>query len=146
MEVRNGSRLFFALTLFLIWSVNYTVSAQEDGFDNLSNFRFAIMAPDQSRSFTAESNGMFDLMFIHVIVLGQGTLRISVSKTDTIGEVIAVMQKGEGYPDSGCNVGITPRTLTLSSRFWWDYGTTVVASGLFSMEEGPHKYTVRLSY
>ena len=142
--MKKPDKLFY---IFFLWflCINGTALASGEG-GLLSNFKLAVLAPGQSKTFTSESEGMFGFMIIEVIVLQPGTLSISVSKTDSTGDIIGVIQKGDGHPDMEYNVGITPRTLTLSSRFWWDYGRVVVISFLFSIEDTLHKYSVRLSY
>jgi hypothetical protein len=111
-------------------------------------FGAAIMTLGQVRTFTVESDTLTNTMIIPVAVWGgTGSLNVRVTKTDTTGEVIAVMQYGVGgHPSFNYITGITPRTIELSTRIW-GYGTTTIYSAiLFSLEEGPYEYTVRLAY
>lgn len=131
--------------LFLI-SINRSIASERDSL-SADQVNLAVIWPGQTKTFTAESDTLYNIMIIPVIVVGPGTLNISVSKTDSVGELIGVMQTGNGHPASGYNVGITPRSLTLSSRFWWEYGMAVITSALlFTTEDGPHRYNVTLSY
>jgi len=110
----------------------------------------AIMLPGQSKSYTVESELYPALMIIPVLIYGSGNLSVSVSKTDTIGELFGVMQVGGYNPlvvqtKYGASVGVTPRTIILNSRFY-DIGYIVVVSGLLATtEEGPYRYSINLS-
>jgi hypothetical protein len=110
---------------------------------------FAVMVLGQSKTYTVESE-FPAIMIIPVVIYGTGNLMISVSKTDTSGEVFGVMQVG-GYSQIqigtqyGATVGVTPRSITLATRFY-DTGFIVVMSGLLaSLEEGPHRYSINLN-
>ena len=113
-------------------------------------FEFAVMLPGQSKSYTIETELYPALAIIPVVIYGSGNLSVTVSKTDTSGELIGVMQVGGYNPlvvqtKYGATVGVTPRSITLSSRFY-DIGYIVVVSGLLvSTEEGPHRYSISLN-
>jgi hypothetical protein len=114
----------------------------------------AIMLPGQSKSYTVESDLYPDLAIIPVVIFGSGSagnfLNITVSKTDTSGELFGVMQLGGYNPlvaqtKNGAAVGVTPRSISLGARTY-DIGFIVVVSGLLvSTEEGPHRYSINLS-
>jgi hypothetical protein len=114
----------------------------------------AIMLPGQSKSYTIESELYPALAIIPVVIFGSGgagnQLSITMSKTDTSGELFGVMQVG-GYntlvaqTKYGATVGVTPRSISLAARSY-DIGFIVVVSGLLvSTEEGPHRYSISLS-
>jgi|GEM_PF-3963156 len=113
-------------------------------------FEFAVMLPGQSKSYTIETELYPALAIIPVVIYGSGNLSVTVSKTDTSGELFGVMQVGGYNPlvvqtKYGATVGVTPRSITLSSRFY-DIGYIVVVSGLLvSTEEGPHRYSISLN-
>lgn len=114
----------------------------------------AIMLPGQSKSYAVESELYPAMMIIPVVIFGSGgsgnNLSISVSKTDTSGELFGVMQVGGYNPlvvqtKYGAAVGVTPRTIILNARSY-DIGFIVVVSGLLvSTEEGPHRYSISLN-
>jgi len=141
--------IFSALCMSLMLLYACPVAFAQTSDDELPslpvNFGIALMLPGQSRSFTAESDLFFNFMVIPVFAQGSGTLSISLSKTDTYFDFISVMQSGYGYPDENYNMGFTPRTVSISTRFW-DYGTTMVYAMLFSLGEGPYSFRVSLSY
>ncbi len=138
---------FCLICLCLICSREAAASWENGDVSAQVNSGLAVMTPGQTRTFTSESDTLLNAMIIPVVVWGAGTLNITVSKTDSTGEIIGVIYQSSGYPDSGYNVGITPLSLSLSTRFWWDYGTALITSAmLFPVGDGPHKYSVRLSY
>jgi hypothetical protein len=138
--------LLLLLLLFFLLHTNMVYAGIEDVDSSIINVHAAVMLSGQTKTFTAESDYFPDIMIIPVYVSGDGTLRVTVTKTDTIGEVIAVMQNGYGHPPSGYVIGITPCSLPLSFRCW-EYGSAIVFSSLlFTLEPGPYKYTVTLSY
>jgi len=138
--------LFLLLLLFFLLQTNIGYAGIKDVDPSIINVHAAVMLPGQTKTYTAESDYFPDIMIIPVAVYGNGTLKITVTKTDTIGEVIAVMQNGYGHPPSGYVIGITPCSLPLSLRCW-DYGSAIVLSSLlFTLDPGPYKYTVTLSY
>lgn len=110
---------------------------------------FAIMVPGQTKTYTVESELYPAIMIIPVVIYGTGNFAVTVSKTDTSGELFGVMQVG-GYStiqigtQYGANVGVTPKTLRLAARFY-DSAFIFVMSGLLaSVEEGPHRYSITL--
>ncbi len=112
---------------------------------------FVIMLTKQTKTFNVESDLYPATLIISLAVYGSGTLNVSVTKNDTSGELIGVMQLG-GYntvkigQQYGATVGVTPCSLALNARFW-DAGFGIIVSGLVSsLEKGPHKYSVSLSY
>ena len=112
---------------------------------------FAVMWSGQSKTYTVDSELYPAIMIIPVVIYGPSmNLNITVSKTDTSGEVFGVMQVGGYNPlvaqtKYGSAVGVTPRTITLATRCY-DIGFIVVMSGLLvSTEEGPHRYSISLS-
>ena len=112
-------------------------------------FEFAVMVPGQSKSYTIETELYPALAIIPVVIYGTGNFAVTVSKTDTSGELFGVMQVG-GYStiqigtQYGANVGVTPKTLRLAARFY-DSAFIFVMSGLLAtVEEGPHRYSLTL--
>jgi hypothetical protein len=112
-------------------------------------FEFAVMVPGQSKSYTIETELYPALAIIPVVIYGTGNFAVTVSKTDTSGELFGVMQVG-GYSTAqigtqyGANVGVTPKTLRVAARFY-DSAFIFVMSGLLvSVEEGPHRYSITL--
>jgi len=143
-----AKRLTIAILLLLCLITPNIVQAieKEQVLTNPINFAVAIMGNGQSKTYTVESDFFPAMMIIPVYLSGSGTLRVSMSKTDTAGEFIGFIERGYGHPPNSHILGITPCTIGVESRFW-DYGTAVVYSSiLFSLEQGPHKYTVTLSY
>ena len=115
------------------------------------NSAFAIMAKGQTKTYTVTSEFFPDLMIIGIVVYGGGNMVVGVSKTDTSGELIGVMQIGAytSVPDEesqkyGYMVGITPCSPSVVGRFF-DYGYGLIISGLLvSLEKGPHTYTLTI--
>jgi hypothetical protein len=114
----------------------------------------AIMLPGQSKSYTVESELYPAMMIIPVVIFGAGgsgsQMSITMSKTDTIGELFGVMQVGGYNPlqvqtKYAANVAVTPRSITIFARTY-DIAFIVIVSGLLvSTEEGPHRYSLSLS-
>jgi hypothetical protein len=110
----------------------------------------AIMLLGQSKSYNVEIESYPALMIIPVVIYGSGNLIVTVSKTDTKGELFGVMQVGGYNPlvvqtKYGAVSGVTPRSITLTARYY-DIGFIVVMSGLLvSTEDGPHRYSISLS-
>ena len=110
----------------------------------------AVMWIGQSKTYTVDSELYPAIMIIPVVIYGSGNLSVTVSKTDTHGELFGVMQVGGYNPlviqtKYGAVVGVTPSSIILSSRFY-DNGFIVVMSGLLaSLEEGPHRYSITLN-
>ena len=89
---------------------------------------------------------MKNLFLVIIILLLSSNSIVSQPYWEKTGEIIGVILNGSGSPSNSHNVGVTPRSISVSSRFW-DWGTAMVYSALlFSLEEGPFTYTVRLSY
>lgn len=117
------------------------------------NAAFALMNKGQSKTYTVKSDFYPDLMFIYFVVNGTGTMIINVTKTDTMGELIGVLEigaytsvPGSSSKNQTANVGITPCSITVNGRFY-DYGYGVIVSGLLaSFEEGPHQYTLTITF
>ena len=110
---------------------------------------FAVMVPGQTKTYTVDSELYPAIMIIPVVIYGTGNLIVTVSKTDTSGELFGVMQVGGYSPlqigtQYGANVGVTPKTLRVAARFY-DSAFIFVMSGLLaSVEEGPHRYSITL--
>ena len=111
---------------------------------------FAVMFFGQSKTYTVESELYPAIMIIPVVIYGTGNFAVTVTKTDTSGELFGVMQVG-GYSTTqigtqyGANVGVTPNTLRVAARFY-DSAFIFVMSGLLaSVEEGPHRYSITLT-
>jgi hypothetical protein len=137
--------LFFALSCFTGGN-----AAAEDDDPALEtqqvSFGVVFMRLGQTRTLTATSDNFFTPMIIPVAAWGTGNLNVRISKTDTTGEVIGLMQTGFGHPPLSYTSGITPRAIE-TDTFMWDYGTTTIFSAiLFSAEEGPFEYDVRLRF
>ena len=117
------------------------------------NSAFAIMAKGQTKTYTVTSEFFPDLMIIGIVVYGGGNMVVGVSKTDTSGELIGVLQIGayssvyeQESQKYASKKGITPCTIQIVGRFF-DYGYGVIISGLLaSFEEGPHSYKLTISY
>jgi hypothetical protein len=147
--------LVLLMTLVVSIITPGTVKAMETEVISVGpiNAAFALMNKGQSKTYTVKSDLYPDLMVIYFIVNGSGNMGINVTKTDTMGELIGVMEIGAytSVPNSGsktqtANVGVTPCSISINGRFY-DYGYGVIVSGLLaSLEEGPHQYTITITY
>ena len=112
---------------------------------------FAVMVPGQTKTYTVESELYPAIMIIPVVIFGTGNFVVTVTKTDTSGELIGVMQIGaySSVPDQYSQkylymVGITPCSPSVVGRFF-DSGFGLIISGLLaSLEKGPHTYTLSI--
>ena len=110
---------------------------------------FAVMVPGQTKTYTVDSELYPAIMIIPVVIYGTGNFVVTVTKTDTSGELFGVMQVGGYNPTEigtrhGANIGVTPKTLRVAARFY-DSAFIFVMSGLLaSVEEGPHRYSITL--
>ena len=153
MKLLNRKKAVFYFIGFiflysLIYSENLSAMDKEEVYAPLANFEFAVMIQGRKFTFTAESEDLYNVMMIPVIVIGNGerqVLTVTVSKTDSSGEVIAVMQYGTGAPVLSSNVGITPRSATIKPIFYWSGAAVICSAMLFSHEEGPFRYNVSIS-
>jgi hypothetical protein len=110
----------------------------------------AVMVPGQTKTYTVESELYPAVMIVPVVIYGTGNFAVTVTKTDTSGELFGVMQVG-GYStiqigtQYGAAVGVTPITIRLAARFY-DSAFIVVMSGLLAtIEEGPYRYSITLN-
>jgi hypothetical protein len=149
--------LFVSMLLLASMSIPGTGWSAETEADQVSlgpvNASVLFIRAGQSKTYTVESDFFPDIMTIFLFVDQSGTASITLTKTDTSGELIGLMQVG-GYQSVensfsqkyDATVGYTPCTLTVRARFW-NYGFGVIMSGLItSIEPGPHKYTLSISY
>jgi hypothetical protein len=138
------------LLCFFMPGVGWSLEEQQVSFGPI-NTTFAIMQKGQSKAYTVTSDFFPDIMIVGLVVYGGGNMVVSVSKTDTSGELIGVMQIGaySSVPDQESQkyasmVGITPCSPSVVGRFF-DYGYGLIISGLLeSLEKGPHIYTLTI--
>lgn len=145
---------------FFIVAVLFTFSLIDPGFagaleaqgdyDSQATFEYAVMTKGRSFTFTAESDTLPNAIIIPLFVIGdenQGSLRVTISKSDSVGDVIALMQYGSGSPAFSSNMGVTPRSITIDPIFYWTGWTVIYAAMLFSPEEsGPYRYNVTVRF
>jgi hypothetical protein len=144
---KNHYRTIFCLAVLLACTtIPAVTSALEPDPASPVHFALAVMLQGQTKTFVVESNFFPNMMIVPVALYGSGTLRVSVSKTDSAGDIIAIVEEGGGHPEFNYVVGITPCNISISSRFW-DYGTGIVVSSLlFTLDEGPYSYSLTLAY
>ena len=149
-------RIFLPMLLLCVFmpGVGWSLEEQQVSLGPI-NTAFAIMQKGQSKAYTVTSDFFPDIMIVGLVVYGGGNMRAYVSKTDTSGELIGVMQIGaySSVPDEesqkyAYKVGITPcsfpYTPTVVGRFF-DYGYGLIISGLVeTLEKGPYTYTLTI--
>jgi hypothetical protein len=110
---------------------------------------FISLRKNQSKTVTADLSFPLDFEVIPVALVGSGNLSMSLSRTNTQGELVYMAFYGFGVPTTGINVGITPVSLRLSSTIseerGWGFGI-IVHGILFSLEEPPYEYSISLSF
>ncbi len=139
--------------LFSVFTGICSVSAFEDVslIEPAVDMDMVVIRNNQSVTVTADLSGPLDFQLIPVIVLGKGTLRVTMSRTNTHGELVYLYLYGFddflGLKIDG-NMGITPVSLTVSSiNGLLDYNIGFVISGiLVSAEEPPFEYNVSFSF
>jgi hypothetical protein len=122
------------------------------------DFDFVVLAQSSSTSVTANLSFPLAFQVIPILVVGEGsgTFGASLSRTNTMGELIYLYQKFPGVPGStwpgnaaDFNIGVTPITLRTSSTVTlgpgWAIGY-VITGILFSTETPDYIYTVSLSF
>jgi hypothetical protein len=140
------------LTLLVLPGEGFSLEVENVSIGPI-NSAFAIMLKGQTKTYTVTSDFFPDIMIVGLVVNGNGNLSVSVTKTDTNGELIGVMQRGafSTVTDQESQrfahaVGITPCTISVSGRFY-EYGYGIIISSLLaSLEEGPHTYTLTISF
>ncbi len=144
--------LLIALAFVAIPGIGWAMEEQYVSIGPI-NSAFAVMLKGQTKTYTVTSDFFPDMMIVGLIVNGSGNLSISVTKTDTSGELVGVMQRGalstvtDQEPQRFARaIGITPCTLSINGRFY-EYGYGIIISSLLaSFEQGPHSYTLTLSF
>jgi len=122
---------------------------EEEELSSMVSFGFGVLTRGRNLTFTAESDSLFNVMMIPVIVIGdddRGVLTATISKRDTTGEVIALVQQGTASPHCSYTTGITPRSISLKPIVYWTQTMIIYSAMLFSNEEGPYTYTVNVSF
>jgi len=109
---------------------------------------FLVLQDDQSATVTADLSFPLDFQLIPVFLIGKGSLSVSLSKTDTVGEIIYLYIRGLDTPKTDFNIGITPIRLNVSSTSGLPENALglVITGILFSREDPPYEYTVSFSY
>ena len=107
-----------------------------------------VIRTNQSKTVAADLRFPLDFQLIPVALIGKGALRVTLSKTDTHGELVYIYLLGFDTPHTDFNVGVTPVSLTVSStNGLLDYNIGLVITGvLFSLEEPPYDYNVSFSF
>ena len=131
------------------------VSAMDEVGQNLIapavDFDMLVIRNKQSKTVTADLSFLFDFQVIPVVVAGRGTLNVSLSKTNTTGEILYIYLYGfDDYlvSESDFNIGTTPVTLKVSSTSGYnEYNIGLVVTGiLYSPVDPPYEYNVSFSY
>ena len=102
----------------------------------------------QSKTVTVDLSFPLDFAVTPVRVGGEGTLRVSMSRTNTYGELVYLYIRGFDDPKTDFNCGVTPISMTVSStNGLYDYNLGWIISGiLYSTEEPPYAYNLSLSF
>ncbi len=103
---------------------------------------------NQSKTVTVDLSSPLDFAVTPVLVVGKGTLRVSMSRTNTNGELVYLYIRGFDDPKTDFNCGVTPLSMTVSStNGMYDYNLGWVISGTFySTEEPPYAYNLSFSF
>jgi len=153
-RIRSIKTLMFVLPMLLLCvfmpGACWSIGEQQVSVGPI-NTAFAIMMKGQTKTYTVTSDFYPDLMILGIVVYGGGNMVVNVSKTDTSGELIGVLQIGayssvvdQESQKYASRRGITPCTIQIVGRFF-DYGYGVIMSGLLaSIEEGTHSYTLTI--
>lgn len=158
MKQTNKAKLFacifsvFLITMLIVPQIAFSQEVEDISIGPI-NWAFAIMLKGQTKTYTVSSDFFPDVMIVGLIVKGSGNLSVSVTKTDTSGELIGVIQRGalstvtDQEPQRFAHaLGITPCTISVSGRFY-EYGYGIIMSSLLaSLEKGPHTYTLTVSF
>jgi len=109
-----------------------------------------VLQSGQSKSVTADLSAPLDFEIVPVTLIGgDNNFTVSMSRTNTEGEVAFVWIQGFGTPTFDVNFGVTPITLRVSSEIsdHVDHAFGLVIHGiLLSSEEPPYEYSVSLGY
>lgn len=145
--------LIACLISFLITvSSNYAAFAIEDNdlarLEPTVDLDFVVIQNGQSITVTADLRFPLDFQVIPVLIIGKGTLSVSLSRTNSQGEIVYLYLDGFDVPHTDFNIGITPVTLNVSSTSGLpDSAVGLVISGiLFSRENPPYEYNVSFSF
>lgn len=144
--------LFLAALLGLYAGVGNVIAFETEGPSALIGPKvdtdLIILQNKQSKTVTTELGFPFDFQIIPIVVIGKGTLSVSLSRTNTAGEIIYLYFKGFDDFEQASNIGLTPVTLRVSSTSGlYENNVGVLITGiLFSLEDPPYEYSVSLSY
>jgi len=146
-----------ALLLFPVCS-SIGFAAGDDDLSKIEtsnvDFDFVVLLKNQSTSVSAGLDTSVSLQVIPVTLLGSGSgsgnFSASMSRTNTVGELVFIYQFFPGVPAAAFNIGITPVSIRVSSAIPnLEDGAVfgfVFTGILFSLEEPPYGYNVSLSF
>ena len=145
--------LVFYLLLCSVFICACSVFALEvEGVDLIEpavDLDLVMLHNNQSTSVTADLSFQFDFELVPVVLIGNGNFSMSLSKTDSKGEIAYIAFYGFGVPTVGINAGLTPVTLRLNSKISdvdsWAVGL-IMHGILFSPEDPPYEYKISLSF
>jgi hypothetical protein len=130
----------------------YGLALEADDLDLMEptiDLDFVVILNDQSKTVTADLNFPGDFATTPVQLIGNGTFEAVLTRTSTEGELIYILLIGFGVPPMNFNINFTPVTLRVNSVISEvdDSATGLLIHGiLFSPEEPPYEYDVRLNF
>ncbi len=149
MKKKAFSLILLLCALSVIGTGSVAAMEEEEEISSLVSFGAGWITRGRTLSFTAESDTLFGVMMVPIVVFGddeRGILTAEISKRDTTGEIIALVQNGTGSPQMSYAVGITPRTIRLKPIVYWTQTIILYSALLYSAEEGPYSYTINVSF
>jgi hypothetical protein len=149
MKKKAFSLILLLCALSMIATGSVAAMEEEEEINSLVSFGAGWISRGRTLSFTAEADTLFDVMMIPIVVFGddeRGVLTATISKRDTTGEVISLVQNGTASPKLSYVTGITPRTISLKPIVYWTQTIILYSALLYSAEEGPYSYTVNVSF
>jgi hypothetical protein len=143
--------LFLSIFSAFVFIVN-VLAYENEGLDLIEpemDVDLVVLRNNQSTTVTADLGFPLDFEIVPVALIGNGNFSMSLSRTNTTGEIVYIGYYGFGTPISGINVGISPVTLRLSSTVYDgnSYGVGIIYHGiLLSSEDPPYEYSLSLSF
>ena len=115
------------------------------------DFDFVVLLQGQSTSVSAGLDSSLSFQIIPVTLKGSGSgnFSASMSRNNTVGEIVYMYQFFPGVPTAAVNIGITPVSMRVNSAIPnLDDGVVFgfVVTGILSLEEPPYGYNVGLSF
>ena len=157
MSKKKTVIIFLAAALLLVFNV-CAYSFEVDGLEAVlpqTDIDLVVLQKNQIKTITADLSFPMDFGVVPVTLLGYGNFSVTLTRGGTSGELVYMYLatvKGFGNPASDLKVGLTPFNslnsfITISDDEEFNWAQVIIVHGiLFSLEDPPYEYSLRLSF